>query len=138
MSTESTTIACRGLCATSCTIVPMTAPEVAQLQEALGTTLDVEPLGERRFVFTDAVRTGRCPALDEHGRCRAYAVRPAICRLYGLTPLLPCAYGCRPSRWLTFAEQEQLLGESLTDGPTHDAVEAFLERLILARTGSRA
>ena len=36
----------------------------------------------------------RCPWLDPVSRmCRVYAVRPLVCRLFGLVPWLPCPIG---------------------------------------------
>ena len=35
-----------------------------------------------------------CPMLSPMGNCTIYDIRPAICRLYGLTKALRCRFGC--------------------------------------------
>lgn len=37
-----------------------------------------------------------CPALTMLHQCAVHAVRPLICRLWGLWASLPCTFGCRP------------------------------------------
>lgn len=54
----------------------------------------------------------RCPMLEEGGACSVYALRPIICRLWGLVPKLACPHGCVPERWLTDAEAYALLEEA--------------------------
>jgi Fe-S-cluster containining protein len=50
-----------------------------------------------------------CPVLNDAGRCSAYAVRPLICRLWGMVKMMRCPHGCEPSRWLTDDEAKSLL-----------------------------
>ena len=38
---------------------------------------------------------GYCSFLRD-GRCTVYAVRPMICRLWGIDETMPCPYGCVP------------------------------------------
>lgn len=49
-----------------------------------------------------------CPLL-KRGRCTVYAVRPMICRLWGVAENMPCFAGCRPERYLTIAEADALM-----------------------------
>jgi hypothetical protein len=42
-----------------------------------------------------------CSLLNEQGQCSVYDIRPAICRLYGVTPQLRCPFGCQPEVWWT-------------------------------------
>lgn len=35
-----------------------------------------------------------CPYLDEEKRCMVYPVRPAICRMFGVSESMPCPWGC--------------------------------------------
>ncbi len=51
----------------------------------------------------------RCNYLDESKRCEVYALRPLICRIYGLVPAMKCPFGCVPERWLTDEEARELL-----------------------------
>lgn len=51
----------------------------------------------------------QCPALTERGKCSAYAVRPAICRLWGAVKKMRCPHGCRPKRWLSDGEAREIL-----------------------------
>lgn len=50
-----------------------------------------------------------CPALTPRGKCSAYSVRPAICRLYGAVKKMRCPHGCRPKRWLSDQEAHAIL-----------------------------
>ena len=51
---------------------------------------------------------GKCPKLDEKGRCTVYNDRPLVCRLYGASELLPCE-GCRCEKPLSDKETINLL-----------------------------
>lgn len=62
-----------------------------------------------------------CPAL-QGGSCSVYAVRPLICRLWGVVREMACPHGCEPERWLTDTEASALLRDMRkvggeTDGP---------------------
>ena len=53
-----------------------------------------------------------CPHLDRAaGRCRAHALRPLICRLWGVVETMPCPHGCQPEWWLTTEEAAALVDE---------------------------
>ena len=49
-----------------------------------------------------------CPLL-RHGRCTVYAQRPLVCRLWGVTESMECPHGCRPVRYLKYAQGQLLL-----------------------------
>ena len=53
----------------------------------------VDPSGNRR--------TERCVYLTDQDRCTVYAIRPLMCRVYGLLKQLSCPRGCNPAAWLT-------------------------------------
>lgn len=89
-------LACRGLCQDSCGPIGWSTEEAAAVTQAGGEPPTFGP-------------TLRCTYLDDHGRCRVYAVRPLICRLFGLTDTMRCRHGCTPSRWLTEGEARALL-----------------------------
>lgn len=92
-------IQCKGLCQKCCTILPF--PK--RLREAYP---------ERKLPsrpFTVYLRwmlnpDHACPFLEQ-GKCSIYAVRPAICRLWGNTERMPCPHGCeRDGPLLTYRE----------------------------------
>jgi Fe-S-cluster containining protein len=93
-------IACRGECAVGCSSIVLTDLEAQRLQAAT----HVKP----RTVLLPApvvdahgnTRRQRCVYLDVRDRCRAYAVRPLICRVFGLVRMLSCPRGCVPDQWL--------------------------------------
>lgn len=93
-------ITCRGDCAVACGPIVLTDLEARRLQAAT----HIKP----RTVFLPMAvvdahgdrRHERCIYLDARDRCRAYAVRPFICRAFGLLRLLSCPRGCMPDVWL--------------------------------------
>jgi Fe-S-cluster containining protein len=56
----------------------------------------VEEIKEADGVVIVATKDGRCVFLDPGYRCKVYEDRPEVCRLYGYTPDLKCAY-CKPN-----------------------------------------
>lgn len=78
---------CAGRCAESCGPILMSPLEEANIVAAAGrlpgVTLDLT-----------------CTLLVNE-RCSVYAIRPAICRLWGLVESMPCLWGCKPERYLT-------------------------------------
>jgi Fe-S-cluster containining protein len=42
----------------------------------------------------------RCNMLGADGRCTVYAVRPIICRIWGVTDDMRCPHGCKPVAYL--------------------------------------
>ena len=97
-------VGCRGLCWRSCGPVDCGDRERERLAEA-GVVLP--PAAE-------AVAAGSmCPALSPYGRCTVYAVRPAVCRLWGAAAAMPCPHGCRPAGGLLpDARARRLLAEA--------------------------
>jgi Fe-S-cluster containining protein len=93
------TIDCRGLCAISCGPILLTKPEADRMKAA-------HP--ERRPLRTVPIA---CTYLTKHKRCSVYAVRPLICRVWGLVKRMSCMHGCVPDRWLTDHEFVDLAAE---------------------------
>lgn len=91
---------CKGLCAVACGPVPMTGLEARRLQ----VTTHAKPRTVLRLTLPQGTPTERCGYLTADDRCQAYAVRPLICRVWGLTRLLSCMHGCVPERWITEPE----------------------------------
>jgi len=50
-----------------------------------------------------------CHALDAQGRCTIYAMRPSICRFFGVVKGMECPHGCEPERLLAHAEMTDIL-----------------------------
>lgn len=99
---ELPTVNCQGACHDTCTAIAMTGIERRRIYRATGTQM--ENLSHR-----DVPDGYRCPLL-RWNRCSVYDLRPFICRLWGVTELLPCNFGCRPTpRWLTAAESFTLM-----------------------------
>jgi Fe-S-cluster containining protein len=79
-------IQCKGLCYRTCGPIIMSGVERERMAAARGV---------RGEMFLDG--KGHCPMLDPRThRCRVHAVRPLICRLYGVSVGLECHWGCVP------------------------------------------
>lgn len=102
---------CKGLCASVCGVIAVSETEGARLAAHIGVPLP-EPLHDAQNVCTFLAQTPEEAALPvlksrdyaKRGRCTVYAIRPIICRLYGLTLETRCPHGCVPSRWISPAE----------------------------------
>ena len=89
-------IKCQRLCQDACGPILMSKAESERIAERIGRTpKDTKDLS--------------CPMLSLMGSCTIYDIRPAICRIYGLTKSLQCQFGCTPERWLDEAEARLLL-----------------------------
>lgn len=87
--------ACAGLCQASCGAIRVHEAEQARLPRAMTYGPDL-----------------RCTFLDRAtGQCAVYAVRPTICRLFGVVPSMRCPHGCVSERWLSDAEGHAVLQE---------------------------
>jgi uncharacterized protein len=77
-----------------------------------------------------------CPLLSAAGACTVYAIRPIICRLFGLVKRLACPFGCQPERWVTDDEAFELLDRvwRILDGPVRSPF-AGLDRSVSVMPG---
>ena len=50
----------------------------------------------------------KCPYFQDRS-CLIYPVRPLVCRLMGLTDLMPCPNACKPSQVITIEEATEAL-----------------------------
>ena len=91
------TITCQRRCQVVCGLIILTKMEWLQITRRLG----YRPHGKADCV---------CPMLKQ-GRCSVHAIRPTICRLWGVTDIMPCPWGCQPDRWLTEVESDLLLAQ---------------------------
>ena len=89
-------IQCRRKCQRACGPIMMSEAESERIAERVGRQ-------------TKETRDLSCPMLSIMGHCSIYDIRPAICRIYGLTPALRCEFGCVPERWLSDAESSAFL-----------------------------
>lgn len=79
------TVICQGLCAESCGPIACSQAEADRMEAAAGRPLE----------FMSGLT---CGYLDQvHRRCTVYAVRPMICRLWGVTMNMACPWGCQPT-----------------------------------------
>jgi Fe-S-cluster containining protein len=113
---ELPTIDCQGRCSSSCGPINMTEPEWRRIQLRLGHT-------PRAVSMT-------CPMLVRE-RCSVYAIRPLICRLWGIVERMPCPWGCKPEpRYLTSRESFALLARTEIIGATSPAALADAQALL--------
>jgi Fe-S-cluster containining protein len=89
-------ISCKGLCDHSCGPIGFTEIEAKRIEKKVH-RLPTLVEGELRC------------SLLVGGRCEAYAVRPLVCRLYGVAEHMMCPHGCTPSRYLTKEQAQNLL-----------------------------
>ena len=97
---------CKGLCKDSCGPIAMTRGEAQRIEEAID-----GPIGKIDCHLT-------CPLLTEDGKCSVYAIRPLICRLWGIAKEMPCPFGCEPERRIEREEGAALMrAAELASGP---------------------
>lgn len=125
---------CKGACYFSCGRVTgaFETAELVRIESAIGHELHQDAPAERRAIekLVAAYRKlkfkagatatltapvlGYCELLDPDTHlCSIYNIRPAICRLWGAvdSPLMRCPLGCKPSRWLSNKESDEILSE---------------------------
>lgn len=111
-------IKCQGKCQASCGPIGMSFAEHARMIAVNGAPLPRANL--------------TCPFLSD-GRCSVYAVRPMICRLWGLVKVMRCPHGCLPDRWVGRDESYQFLDAAEEIGGakcyTHPHVQQLIEAM---------
>lgn len=89
-------LTCKGQCQECCGPIQMSRVEWDRIKGRVG--------------HSPRARTLTCPLLIlSSGRCKVYAVRPMICRLWGVVEDMRCPWGCQPERWLTREEGFEFL-----------------------------
>lgn len=106
-------IACQGLCQDACGPVGLTLLEEKRIEKKVHKKLATLP-------------TGTCNLLRA-GRCEAYAVRPLVCRLYGVVENMRCEHGCLPDRFLAKEEGFELLLAAMRISPMTERSEMLAE-----------
>lgn len=110
---EIPSIDCQRQCQSACGPIEMTYVEWQRIIGKLG----YEP----KKHFNPFVRDGMtCPML-QGGLCSVYAMRPVICRLWGVTETMPCPWGCKPERVLSTRESYTLLQRAAVIGARDEA-----------------
>jgi Fe-S-cluster containining protein len=100
---------CKGHCWMSCGPVPMSDREQQRLRERGYKVTDLRSAKARTETFW-------CEALTGDGKCGAYEQRPAMCRAWGVSEMMPCPYGCVPEKTLSDDDTFRLMLESLAAG----------------------
>jgi Fe-S-cluster containining protein len=96
---------CKGLCQACCGPIGLSPVEHDRMAER------GQPLPMLQD-FTDGTlfsASARCPQLAGNGRCTVYAVRPMVCRLWGVVESMKCPHGCVPEGGFLDEEVGQLL-----------------------------
>lgn len=91
-------VKCQRRCQDSCGPVMMSGLEWLRIIDRLGKTPQPQP-------------DLSCPMLSIMGNCSVYDIRPAVCRLYGVTKALQCAHGCVPEQWLDEERAREILNQ---------------------------
>lgn len=102
---------CKDGCADCCGPIEMSRLEFYRCIKASGRSVDeVNRQREKNLAMRDL----RCPLLDRKtNRCSVYAVRPAICRVFGTVKELACPHGYQPEaeRMLSDASARAILDQ---------------------------
>lgn len=113
-------IKCKRLCQDQCTLIAMTGPELKRIRDHTGRKNDLIAADDPEVLVQRVLEVHRnggaakpCPKLTADGSCSAYAVRPLICRLYGLARKLACPHGCEVERMLTDQEAVMIMRDTL-------------------------
>jgi len=93
-------IACQGKCAIACGSIPLAPAEARRLQLVTHKKPRTVPGLVALSDFAPPELRERCVYLTTNERCSAYAVRPLLCRAWGLIRSLSCMHGCVPDHWL--------------------------------------
>lgn len=94
---------CKGRCFNSCTTIAASELERRRVIAA-GGSIGPPMTPERYRQAKTAGSPARCPSLGPLNNCTVYAVRPFICRAFGMARDLRCEYGCVPDKILPEGE----------------------------------
>jgi Fe-S-cluster containining protein len=108
---EIPSFACKPGCADCCGPFDLSRLEFHRCVKASGKSVE-----EIRRIIEKNLKQNQlsCPLLDRKtNHCTVYAVRPAICRVFGTTPELRCphGYGPRPEEMLDDARAREILAQ---------------------------
>lgn len=116
-------IECKGRCASACGVIAMQELEARRMRRAAG--------GRPHSTVTRPNGDVRCSYLDANDRCSVYAVRPTVCRLWGVVETMPCTHGCLADgeRLLTAKEGFTFLMEARAISGHSEETREFLAAL---------
>jgi hypothetical protein len=115
---------CKGLCQACCGPIGMTPVEHERMAER-NQPMKVEH--QRDGVLFSTAWT--CPQLAGNGRCTVYAVRPMVCRLWGLVRSMACPHGCVPEGgFLDEREGHLLFREAMEAGGIPMPSEEYMRK----------
>ena len=122
---ELPTIKCQGRCQGSCGPIEFTDAEWERVCHRLGEEPAHAARSDHGVLLLPPPPDMTCPLLGADGRCTIYAIRPMICRLWGIVDVMPCPWGCKPSpRYLT--GREGFVFMIRAEGMTAREAEAYL------------
>lgn len=111
-------IECKKLCSAECGPIAMTRLEGRRMRAA-----GHEP-PDTLAVLRSPSKT--CTLLCSATKtCTAYAIRPLICRLWGLVESMRCPHGCIPERWVPERESRALMARVNAIGGSSAFLDAF-------------
>lgn len=128
---ELPTVECKRLCQAYCGPLVMPRVECVQIEKT-GAIFTLAPISSVELdehwdwmpkdkLVATIPREGSldCTMLYQNGKCRVYAKRPLICRIWGMhdSPLMRCPHGCIPDRWLSLKEISGLMKRILEIQP---------------------
>lgn len=121
-------LACQGRCQECCGPIGMSPVEHQRMAERGRPIPGVIAKGQPDYVFSPHLR---CPQLAGNGRCTVYAIRPMLCRIWGMVESMRCPFGCVPEGGFLPEDQCQLLmREAMEAGGVPMPPEEFVrERL---------
>lgn len=124
---------CQGKCANSCGPIGCSALEKTLIEERAGKKLTTDD-------------DNMCLML-KRGKCSVYAIRPIICRLWGVVPSMPCPHGCKPEQPMSDQEGYRIMAQAMelsgdTDGEAmrqlvESGDDVFWEKLKEHAAGAR-
>lgn len=122
------TIECKRMCALSCGPIAFSVVEEHRIRL------------ERGAEFPEYATGMTCPLLKDD-LCTVYALRPLVCRLWGLAEGMECPWGCKPSRLIPREEAYALLEAAAIIGggnsiPQMERTMVAMERELPTDAGS--
>lgn len=96
---------CQGKCQACCGPIGLTPVEHDRMEER-GRPLPMLSQFHDGALFSKKMQ---CPQLAGNGRCTVYAIRPMICRLWGVIESMKCPHGCVPEGGFLSDDEGHLL-----------------------------
>lgn len=110
-------INCKRKCFDACGPIAMTELEANRIKKEVpsfdGRPMEVKLESGQRVMMNGFVSDClTCPLLTPDGLCSQYAIRPMVCRIWGLVKEMRCHFGCTPERWVSSRESHRLFSEA--------------------------